>query len=186
MSIRDPYIGALSISTGDIARDEIVEPGIYWITSLDRSMFIFDEWVRQHSDTIKVLKAKRIESESDSYVNLMRSVIPAMWVLPPIPGETVHWVLFEVTQPTPLWPPQGELVAAGRVDPGVPTLGLPTVAERGAQTDEEDTIQAPEPEPELIDQLKAPTVELGETAKTVVWVGGGLVVAILLIGVFRK
>lgn len=73
-------------------------------------------------------------------------------------GRVRTWMLFQVLAPV-AWP-------AG--------FGVPTVAERGAATDEQDTVQRPDPVPDPLDQIDWNPKAMGGLLENLAYVGVGL------------
>jgi hypothetical protein len=125
--------GSMVRSTGacltGTCRDDPIPPGVYWISiPWEESQFT---GVRKDVHWQIWLDSMR----AIGWVKILQTVhhegtyIPAGVDEPPI-----DWHLFQVIRQAPRWTPQTG-------------LGLPTVAPLGIQTKEEDTIQAPDPEP---------------------------------------
>lgn len=88
-----------------------------------------------------------------------------------IGGNKAHdFVIFETDQETIGWPEE---------------LGSPNVAGPEIQSSN-DTLDRPEPMPEVIDQIAASTGSIVSTGKTIFVVGVGVAVVAALVSIFRR
>lgn len=84
-------------------------------------------------------------------------------------NPALDWILFEVLRPIPRWPPGTH-------------WGLPTVAPKGLQTQEQDTVQMPPPEEGILDRFAG---SIGVPSWALV-LGGAVVVGGLAYALVRR
>lgn len=110
-----------------ICRDNPIPVGYYWIDSIEPAAFGADE--------------EETQAAREEYVRTYASAYAIIRTVPHTEGQYDRdWILFQVKSPIPRWP------AAAH-------WGLPTVAPRGPDTQEGDTVQKPPPEQGPLDSL---------------------------------
>ena len=126
--------------------------GVYWYAVADVKQPGFDAWVRL-SPGVTVLRS--VQEKPGTLAHKLGD-----------PDIFYTWILFAVTEPS-VWP-EG--------------LGFPNVAEKGEETEREDTIQEPPPERDFLDELPT-SADIAKGFSTLAWVLGlGLVAAVVLSG----
>jgi len=170
---RTRSVGACLTGT---CRDDPIPPGVYWIAiPWEDSQFTgvpkpqhFQLWL----DAMRSLNwVKLIKTEHHEGV-LVPPGLPS-WeggsFERGLDEPPIDWHLFEVLHDAPRWP-------------NATSLGLPTVAPKGIETAEEDTIQAPSTDYSLWDKI-LPSSTSGKILVTSVALGG---VALIIYGMTRN
>lgn len=125
--------------------------GVYWCDMFEppvggASVAAFRGWIAEHSPARVRVRSSVWHGPGEhplasalQYVWPLSPALAAIAYLAPASGSPARlWTLFEVLAPVP-WPSRA--------------FGYPTIAPRGASTTEDDTVQRPDPTPELADRV---------------------------------
>jgi hypothetical protein len=137
-----------------VERANPLPKGVYWqdffrpgVGEKSATIDDFTAWLEQHRGKVKLRKSVYHGPDTDP----LKAFVEGAWTLAPglaaianvLPDTGMErvWALFEVLEPVP-WP-------------RIPrSFGFPTIAEKGLFTEEQDTIQEPDPEPAPVDQVE--------------------------------
>jgi len=116
--------GYQGIAVGAIERSDPIPPGVYWIDSVEPAAFGADADEVEHARDLYI---RRVLSQYPGSYNVVRTALHD-------DGQyDREWILFELKTAVPRWPANTH-------------WGLPTIAPRGLETQEGDTVQKPPPE----------------------------------------
>src|SRR5574342_97479 len=162
-------------------RDDPIPPGIYWIAipwedSLQTGVPKPQHWQLWLDSMVSLGWVKLISTVHHEGSGFFESIPGVPKSDTGIIGERgideppLDWHLFEVLHDSPRWTP-----ATG--------LGLPTVAPKGIETTEDDTIQSPELEDVSVWDKILPSSTSGRIVVTAVGLGG---LALVIYGMTRR
>lgn len=132
-------VGACSLPTGGTCRENPIPPGVYWIDSIDPYSGVQDTTNADEIEAARDTYLIGIEANYAQCYRIIRTVHHDAQLVGDIQPAR-DWILFEVSCPIPRWSPETK-------------WGLPTVAPRGLDTQEGDTVQMPPPEKGPLDEV---------------------------------
>jgi len=163
-------------------RDDPIPPGVYWIdVPWEDSQFTgvpkpqhWQLWLDAMVSLAWVKIVSTVHHEGSGPIEYLpgmpSSGEPDSTFQRGIDEPPRDWHLFQVLKPAPRWPPQTG-------------LGLPTVAPKGIQTSEQDTIQSPELEHKGFWDKILPSTTSGKILVTSIALGGA---ALVIYGMTRR